>query len=235
MKISVPILASLLLTNSILLFGGQPPYAYQSHQSIVAAVKNYLKEQTTALEGKTTIEVSAVDHRLRLNRCAEKLETFSPPGANTVGKTTVGVRCSSPNPWTLYLSANITNNQLVAVAVKDLHRGTVIDSDDIALAERDTSSLLRGHFVSLDEISGRTLRRTLRRDQVITPNSLVAEQTIKRGQAVTILAGNDGIQVRMKGKALRNGNPGDLIPVQNLTSKKKLEARVMSAGTVRVD
>ena len=52
---------------------------------------------------------------------------------------------------------------------------------------------------------------------------------------MTILAGDSGIEVRMQGKALRNGNPGDLIPVRNLSSKKKLEARVVAAGEVRIE
>ena len=224
-----------MLSLSIASFGGQKSYEFQSHQLILTAVEAYLKEQVTNLPGSVTIELTPPDRRLRLKRCDKRLETFSTPGANTVGKTTVGVRCGGDSPWTLYVSANITVNQVVAIASRDLGRGTVISQNDVILEERVTSNLLRGHFNSLDEIIGRSLRRSIHRDQVITPNSLVIEKTIIRGQAVTILAGNEKIQVRMKGKALRNGNPGDLIPVQNLTSKKKLEARVISAGMVRID
>jgi flagella basal body P-ring formation protein FlgA len=75
----------------------------------------------------------------------------------------------------------------------------------------------------------------LRRGKVITPSSLVAHKTIKRGEQVTILAGTGGIEVRMRGKAMKNGNPGDLIPVINIKSKKKLQARVVSAGLVKVN
>jgi flagella basal body P-ring formation protein FlgA len=39
----------------------------------------------------------------------------------------------------------------------------------------------------------------------------------------------------MQGKAMKNGNPGDLIPVVNVKSKKKLQARVISAGLVEVN
>jgi flagella basal body P-ring formation protein FlgA len=199
------------------------------------ATETHLNKQATNLAGSITIELTPLDHRLRLKQCSENLETFSPPGANSIGKTTVGVRCGGTNPWKLYVSANIMIKQPVAVALRDLGRGTVITKHDVILEERDTSNLLRGHFNSLGEIIGHTLRRSIRREQVITPNSLIARKTIRRGQPVNILAGNNNIQVSMKGKALRNGNPGDLIPVQNLTSKKKLQARVISAGTVRID
>lgn len=210
-------------------------YQYQPHATIMAAAETHLQNSVTQLSGNAEIEILPLDHRLRLNRCEESLETFSPPGANSSGKTTVGVRCSNPNPWTLYVSANIAINRPVVVALKDLNRGTVISAENIELTMRDTSSLLRGHFNALSEVIGKTLKRSVRRDQVITPSGLIVEKTIQRGQGITILSGNGNIQVRMKGKALRNGNPGDLIPVQNLASKKKLEARVVSAGIVRID
>ena len=87
----------------------------------------------------------------------------------------------------------------------------------------------------LELVVGQTLRRRLQRDQVVTPSQLVSRKTVRRGQKLTILAGSPGIEVRMRGKALQNGNPGDLIPVQNLASKKKLEARIVDQGLVRVD
>jgi flagella basal body P-ring formation protein FlgA len=64
---------------------------------------------------------------------------------------------------------------------------------------------------------------------------LVVRKTIKRGDPVTIVAGAGGIQVRMQGKAMKQGNPGDLITVMNSKSKKKVEARVVSKGLVMVD
>jgi flagella basal body P-ring formation protein FlgA len=103
------------------------------------------------------------------------------------------------------------------------------------LVKRDTGGLLRGYFDSLEQVVGRTVKRTLRRDQVVTPGLLKARKTIRRGQKVTILAGHNGINVSMRGKALKHGNPGDLITVQNLLSKKKLQARVVDASRVRVD
>ena len=207
----------------------------QSHEMIIAAVEEHLHKSASHNDGTAKIDITPFDHRLRVNHCDEALETFSPPGAKSTGKTIVGVRCSNPNPWTLYVSANIIIENLVVIATRDLDRGTVISANDVALAKRETNRLLRGHFNSIDEVTNRTLKRSVRRHQVITPSKLIAMKTIKRGEQITILAGNGNVQVRMIGKALRHGNPGDLIPVQNMTSKRKLEARVVSAGIVRID
>jgi flagella basal body P-ring formation protein FlgA len=95
--------------------------------------------------------------------------------------------------------------------------------------------LLRGYYGSADEVVGRIPKRTLRRGKVITPSSLVVQNTIRRGEQVTILAAAGSIEVRMIGKAMKNGNPGDLIPVINVKSKKKLQARVITEGLVKVN
>ncbi|MBL3528547.1 MAG: flagellar basal body P-ring formation protein FlgA [gamma proteobacterium endosymbiont of Lamellibrachia anaximandri] len=207
----------------------------QSHASIQEAVHTFLLHQTADLAQKITIEVARLDHRLRLSRCGEALETFSPPSAKKQGKTTVGVRCAKPNPWTLYVSANIGVTGSIVAAKRDIARGQAITLDDVVLVERDLNHQLRGYFDSLDQVVGRTLKRAIRRDRVVTPNLLVVQKTVRRGEEVTILAGSGSIQVRVKGRALSNGNPGDLIKVQNLASKKKLEVRILSAGLVKAD
>ena len=235
MKLFIILFPIVALSQAISSFGAQQSDDYQSHESIVAAAEEYLKKESAKHNGEISIEITPLDHRLRLNQCSDTLETFSPPGANQIGKTTVGIRCYLPHPWTVYISGNIHNFQSVVVTAKDLNRGTVINATDVKLDSRDTSILLRGHFISPDEIIGRTLRRSIHRGKVITPSSLISKKLIKRGQSITILSGNENIQVRMKGKALRNGNTGDLIPVQNLTSKKQLEARVIAEGIVKID
>jgi len=208
---------------------------HQPHAQILAAAEQHLLEEASHVSGELKINLTPIDHRLKLTRCEVPLETSSPSNFGSRGKTTVEVRCSAPQPWKLYVTAKVGIEQPVVVARHDLSRGSAIGAGDVELVTQDTNHLLRGHFESLSQVVGRTLKRNLRRNQAVTPSLLVVEKTISRGQMVTILAGHSGIEVRMKGKALRNGNPGDLIPVQNLSSKKKLEARVMSAGMVRIE
>jgi flagella basal body P-ring formation protein FlgA len=208
---------------------------HQSHDSIVAAVKAYLM-QTVANQSKNAkIVVTPLDHRLKLHQCDTPLVTFSPPGGSKMGRTSVGVRCEGPAPWSLYVSAKVGLEIPVVIAKRDLARGEPITASDVKLEISDTTHLLRGYYGSLDEVIGRTLKRTLRRGKVITPSSLVVQKTVRRGEQVTIMAGAGGIEVRMQGKAMKNGNPGDLIPVVNIKSKKKLQARVISEGLVKVN
>jgi flagella basal body P-ring formation protein FlgA len=227
------ILLGLLLTNPVLAQSSSKPH--QSHQSIIDATKAYLQTTLTQDTPRAKINVTPLDHRLKLTQCDMPLEAFSPPGGVKLGRTSVGVRCHSPAPWSLYISANVAIEAPVVIAIRDLPRGQAIDAKDLKTKVSDTSHLLRGYFESIDEVVGQTLKRTLRRGQVVTPSMLVVRKTIKRGDPVTIIAGSETIQVRMQGKAMKQGNPGELITVMNTQSKRKIEARVVSKGVVMID
>jgi flagella basal body P-ring formation protein FlgA len=208
---------------------------HQDHQSIAETAKSYL--QTTLVQDMAgaKVKITPLDHRLKLARCEAPLEAFSPPGGVKLGRTTAGIRCVAPSPWSIYVSANVSLQAPVVVATRDLARGEAIGSQHLKVKISDTSHLLRGYFESIDDVAGQTSKRTIRRGQVVTPSMLVVRKTVKRGDQVTIVAGAGGIQVRMQGKAMKQGNPGDLITVMNSKSKKKVEARVVSKGLVMVD
>jgi flagellar basal body P-ring formation protein FlgA len=227
-------LAALFL--SLMAIGG-PVSAdpFQSHQSIVSAAESFLQEAFSRDGEHLVIQVSPLDHRLRLSRCDEALTAFEPPGGISIGHTTVGISCQQPKPWSLYVSADVGIEMPVVIATRDLSRGTALEADDLELQVMDTAHLLRGHFVAVNEVIGQTLKRTLRRGQVVTPSMLLVQKTVRRGEQITILAGSGGISVRSQGKALKDGNPGDLIRVVNLSSKRELEARVVSPGLVTVE
>jgi flagella basal body P-ring formation protein FlgA len=209
--------------------------ASEAHENILGAVSLHLEQAFSEQGERLKIKVSPLDHRLSLSACGTSLHTFDPPGGIDLGRTTVGVSCPQPKPWTLYVSANVGLEMPVVVATRDIGRATPLQAADLQLRVMDTTHLLRGHFADIDELLGSTLKRTLRRGQVVTPSMLVAKKTVRRGEQITIVSAVGNIEVRSRGKALRDGNPGDLIPVQNAASKKKLQARVVSAGLVSID
>ncbi|MES9992982.1 MAG: flagellar basal body P-ring formation chaperone FlgA [Candidatus Thiodiazotropha sp.] len=224
-----------LLLISIALSGRAWSDESHSHDAIIEAVKAYLLQTVAKGNTQAKIEVTPLDHRLKLKQCATPLQTFSPPGGSKMGRTSVGVRCESPAPWSIYVSARIGLEIPVVTAIRDLARGQAITKADITLETMDTTRLLRGYYDSIEQVVGRTMKRRLTRGKAVTPSLLVVQKTVKRGEQVTILAATGSIEVRMQGKAMKNGNPGDLIPVVNVKSKKKLQARVVSEGLVRVD
>ena len=83
------ILASLLFLFSSICIAND----FQDQDEILASARAFLEaEQLKALDRRGEVEMGRLDPRLRLAACPGKLEAFLPPGAQTMGNTTVGVR-----------------------------------------------------------------------------------------------------------------------------------------------
>ncbi len=206
----------------------------QSHKSIREAALNHAKNNATGYSVPPTVTVNRLDSRLRLSDCKQPLETFSPPAGRRLGRITVGVRCSGNKPWSLYVPVMVSLNADVIVAAHNLTRGTVLSAADFTLEKKDIARLRGSFFNQPAQAIGMVLTRNLQQGQVLHSQHIVARKTVKKGSKVIILAHSKKIQVRMPGKALSNGTTGERIKVQNIHSKKELEAIVVSPGVVRV-
>jgi len=231
----INLLASALLLSTLAL----PTFVYsadgfQSHESIRNAAHAHAKKSLTGYSVPPTVTVNRIDNRLRLAKCNQPLETFSPPAGRKLGRTTIGVRCSGIKPWSLYVSAMVSLNSDVVVAAHNLARGTILNATDLMLEKRDIARLRSNYFDNPTQAIGKRLRRNLQRGQVLNSIYIVTPNTVKKGNKVIILASSNKVQVRMPGKALSNGSTGELIKVQNIRSKKELEAIVVSPGIVKV-
>jgi len=228
------LLKSMLVTALILPTFVFSADAIQSHESIREAAHNYAKESATGYSVPPTVAVNRLDSRLRLPKCEQPLETFSPPAQRKLGRATVGVRCSGSKPWSLYVPVMVSLNSDVIVAARNLTRGAILSAADLTLEKKDIARLRGGFFEQPTEAIGKALKRNLQQGQVLHAQHIATPNTVKKGSKVIILANSKKIQVRMPGKALDNGTMGELIRVQNSHSKKELEATVVSPGVVRV-
>ena len=225
----VALLGVLLLPTTALSAG-----ATQSHDSIREAARRHVLEKNTGYTVPPTVSVNRLDSRLRLQACDRPLETFSPPARRKLGRITVGVRCNGAKPWSLYVPVSVSIITKVVVAARDLPRGAILTASDLKLVEQDIARLNRGYIEQPTQAIGKITKRSLQRGHVLTPKQISTPLAVKKGNRVAIVASNSAIQVRMRGKALSNGATGERIRVQNISSKKEIEATVISPGVVRV-
>jgi len=81
---------------------------------------------------------------------------------------------------------------------------------------------------------GMRLTRPLHTGDVVFSNAVRRPPLIKRGDRVTMIVGNGSFSVRAAGKAMQAAGLGEKVLVQNMRSKKRIEAIVIDAHTVRV-
>lgn len=206
----------------------------QSPQSLREAVAEFLQQQASEIKGDVEVGVDAVDPRLRLAACDGSLEAFWPKGGRRMGIVTVGLRCLGQTSWSIYLRGRLTVYETVAVAARPLGRGERLSVGDIEMQRQDVSRLSGGYHNRARDVVGMEVKRSIRAGMVLDRSVVRPPLLVSRGERVSITASNSRVQVSMEGKALDSGARGELIQVENLSSRQKLEAEVVAPGVVRV-
>ncbi len=207
----------------------------QSHASIRDAAREYLAQLHTQSSAEVEIEVNRLDRRLRLSRCDQPIEAFAAPSRRSSGRVSVGVRCGGGKPWSLYLPARVSLFEQVVVAAREIPRGSRLQAADLRLERQDLARLGRGYFLHPEELMGKQAHRRIAVGRILTPGQVKTPPAVTRGSRVSIVAHVGGIEASMPGTALANGKAGERIRIENLITERELEARVISAGVVRVD
>ena len=138
--------------------GGMAPLAaqpVQSLDSIQEVARQFLEDESTMHSGQIVIQLGRIDSRLRLAECDEPLEAFWPEGARQVGNVTVGVRCSAPTPWSLFVRARVEVHDDILVSARPLSRGTTLSQNDVELVSQDITRLSTGYFTDPAQLGGR--------------------------------------------------------------------------------
>lgn len=157
-----------------------------------------------------------------------------------------GIHYNSPTAITIAVSVNgqIVSNinlrldvklyQQVAVAAVQMNPGEIVTTDKLRYERLDTGRLALGYFTDINKVQGLVARRLLMPGTVVSESMVKKPLLIKRGSVVTILARIGGMEVIAAGKAMQDGNEGQLIRVQNISSAKIISAKVLDASTVQV-
>ncbi len=214
--------------------GAAVPQTWQPTADIAAVAEEYLRERTGGSGQRTSVKAGALDPRHRLPLCDSSLEAFMRRGTTVSARTIVGVRCAGSKPWTVYVPVNVFVSARVYTAGRTLPRNHLLAADDLKVDERDVSRLTAGYITDPSRLVGQRLKQQVIAGRIITPAMLEANLVVRRGQSVTLLAMNGGIQVSMSGKALINGAIGQRIRVENHSSGRIVEGIVRSPETVEI-
>jgi len=141
-------------------------------------------------------------------------------------------RCADGRGWRHEFTVRARISALVAVTAAPVNANAPLGEADVALERRDISTIADPVGVP-EEAIGRSSRRSLRAGEVLRAGQLVAPIAVKRGDGVTMMARQDGIEVSMAGEALDAGARGAVVRVRNSASGQVVRMRVLGAGAVQ--
>lgn len=175
--------------------------------------EQHLQVQAAGLPGTVTITVGALDQRMQLAACPAP-EAFQPPGARAWGKTTVGVRCAAPTPWTVYIQSQVSVQASYVAAAMPLAQGQAIDASQLVMVKGDLAALPNGVLTDMAQAVGRTSSMSLPSGAPLRADILKSKPVVQQGQAVRIVSGGSGFRVSAEARAIGNAGEGQVVQVR---------------------
>lgn len=218
----------------------QPLYAAQTASTqIERSISSYIDQQVTEQarqqswqQVRHTLQINHIGKPETLPPCTQALRLSVESGTEPDSRQRLQLSCADTPGWSHSAFAQATIYLMVVHAASQIERGNNISLNQLKLAEAELSKIRRGYFQSMAEVSSQGAKRRIRAGQLITPSLLSAALMIRRGEAVTIRASQDGISAATKGQAMANGRAGEVIRVRNLSSEKVIDAQVIEPGVV---
>ena len=200
---------------------------WQPPETIAAAAR-----EAAAATGASNIEAAAIDERLKLNRCAAPLDA-KVERALIRGQGTVAVSCSSPTPWRLFVPVRARSDVAVLVLARNVQPGEVLVAEDLAVQQRSSTSLPYDYLSNSTQAVGLAMRRTQPAGAVVTAAALEFPEVVRRGELVTLTAGEGAIAVKSEGVALEPARLKQRLKVRS-ASGRVIEGTAEGPGQVRV-
>lgn len=206
--------------------------AHQDPQALREQVRQFLQIETAGLPGQVTLTVGPLDARLNLAPCPAP-QAFLAPGARPWGKTTVGVRCTAPLPWTTYLQATVSVKGDYIAAAVPLAQGQPIEASQLVRLNGELSALPAGIATEMEQVIGRSVQASLAPGTPIRLDTLRSKPVVLQGQLVRLVSNGAGFSVSSEGRAIGNATEGQVVQVRT-TGGQTVSGLARSGGVVEV-
>jgi flagellar basal body P-ring formation protein FlgA len=207
------------------LFAAEPP-RFTETQRLTDEARKFLNQEVAGL-GEVHVQVTAPDTLSEIPLC-DRIEAFLPPGARAQGKTTVGVRCITPNRWTVFLQAQIQILTPYLVAAHPLSAGQILSPNDFTLKLMDISDTQTGIINVPEALYGNTLLTNIPTGNPIRRQQIKLAFVVQSGQPVKLRMSGQGFQITGEGIALANASEGQAVQVR--TPRGTLVSGVARSG-----
>jgi flagella basal body P-ring formation protein FlgA len=204
----------------------------QSHAAIQQAIEDFLRVQTSGLPGETTFSVGTIDPRLTLAQCGA-VEVFAPPGTRLWGASSVGVRCTVPQPWTIYVGVTVRVKGSYLAAARAITGGQTLTDSDLAIMHGDLTHMPAGVVTDSAQAVGKTTAAPVAAGQPLRADLLRTPFAIRQGQTVKVFSSGPGFRVSAEGRALVNASAGQVAQVR-AAGGQTVSGIATADGTVEV-
>ena len=203
--------------------------AFEAPDNLRQIAKEFLVSQSTGHPGQVKIAIGKIDNRLKLPACAN-IQAFLLPGNKPWGKISLGMRCSAPKAWSIYVTAHIQVTADYFVTATPLLQGQIIGPNDILKISGDLTTLPIGVITNPAQAIGKSLLMSLASGSALRMDALKTTPVIQQGQTIKVVSAGQGFQVTTDALALSNANEGQVARAK--TSAGQLVSGIARTGGI---
>jgi flagella basal body P-ring formation protein FlgA len=221
-------------------------FASYSSALAVDLVKDLVKKQIHTDSAEFAREMHWQEYRysskLRIPRSLKTLEKCLSPvlvqraTRNAINRVRYKVTCNNTvnrQKWSSNITANIRYYVPVATSVSSLSRGHSLQPEDIVFSEQKIRD--NDYYFNIESLTGRKIKRNLRAGTVIQNRDIIKEYAVLRKAEVSIVIKQDSLTLSTVGIALKSGETGESIKVENKRSGNIITTTVIGKNKVEVE
>ncbi|MBI5637389.1 MAG: flagellar basal body P-ring formation protein FlgA [Nitrospinae bacterium] len=179
-----------------------------------------------SVSGNEKIPAAFDDYRLNVQRTSKGMETV-------IGE--VEFYSNGNEIKRISLSAKVEIQAEVAVAAERIPKGTTITEGMLRMEKIKVHGPVNDFCTDFAQVVGQVADRNIQPNRPVAKANLAKAVDVKAGDLILLVAENSEVKLTTRGVAKKDGSIGELIPVLNLRSNKRLFGRVVDAGTVQVN
>lgn len=207
--LSVVRLLTACIPLSVLAQNELPP----SPASLQTTARAFLEQQLVGQPGEIRIKLSGPDPRIKLSPCTN-LEAYLPNGSHIYGRINVGIRCTQPATWQVFIPADISIKATVWVANKTLMAKSTITAADLRQETIDITGYSNVVVTQLTQVLGKILNRSIAAGLPLRLDALQSDDALTAGETVRVQYTGQGFKVSSEGKAVSNAELGQSVQVR---------------------
>jgi len=132
------------------------------------------------------------------------------------------------------ISGKVQKQIMVPVLKEFTPSGREIRESDIEHKAMHTAKLGRHAITDAAQLIGKSPRRSVRAGVIINMNNLGDPVTVEKGKLVAVVLRQGGMFLSISGRTLEAGGTGDVIRVENINSRKVIQAQVVNEREVQI-
>ncbi len=198
-----------------------------ARQRLVDATKAYLSKQSSDLS-MWNIDFD-LDYKQAEQLANGEVIQVSGPQAPWTGRQLLTIQVDNAK-W-FNIKATIARHMMIKVARHDLRAGEVLSDDDmeeVSTADIAAGSTLVGnktYVLAGESVAEKTLQQPIAAGNPIPKAALKKTMVIAKGEMITVYAVASGIKIKSIAKAMGDAASGELVTLEEPTTKKQFQAR----------